>query len=186
MVVSDRTKGCCSNHLNEPPHPNHDQFAELDAHNSGARLGIAYSPPRPFELLAKNREAGHEVRKPLLEAKHYRWAIVDLIGPTLRNTENRACEWPLRSTVGAEGGPRLVQTRSIRSPSASKNGPDRPGATAALSPSTTCSAGRSRAGLRRASTSPRLEQFSGHASLKSLEEYLELDRLQQHPLKDVL
>jgi hypothetical protein len=33
MVVSDRTKGCCSSDLNEPPHPNHDQFAELDAHN---------------------------------------------------------------------------------------------------------------------------------------------------------
>ena len=30
---SDRTKGCCSIDLNEPPHPNHDQFAELDAHN---------------------------------------------------------------------------------------------------------------------------------------------------------
>src|ERR1700721_3149318 len=34
MVISDRTKGCCSSDLNEPPHPNHDQFAELDAHNS--------------------------------------------------------------------------------------------------------------------------------------------------------
>jgi hypothetical protein len=34
MVISDRTKGCCSSHLNEPPHPSHDQFAELDAHNS--------------------------------------------------------------------------------------------------------------------------------------------------------
>jgi hypothetical protein len=33
MVISDRTKGCCSSDLNEPPHPNHDQFAELDAHN---------------------------------------------------------------------------------------------------------------------------------------------------------
>jgi hypothetical protein len=33
MVVSDRTKGCCSSDLNEPSHPNHDQFAELDAHN---------------------------------------------------------------------------------------------------------------------------------------------------------
>jgi hypothetical protein len=32
----------------------------------------------------------------------------------------------------------------------------------------------------------RLKQFSGHASLKSIEEYLELDQLQQHPLKDVL
>src|SRR5580704_18450109 len=37
MVVSDRTKGCCSSDLNEPPHPNHDQFAELDAHNCGSR-----------------------------------------------------------------------------------------------------------------------------------------------------
>ena len=36
MVISDRTKGCCSSDLNEPPHPNHDQFAELDAHNSRA------------------------------------------------------------------------------------------------------------------------------------------------------
>jgi hypothetical protein len=33
MVISDRTKGCCSIELNEPPHPDHDQFAELDAHN---------------------------------------------------------------------------------------------------------------------------------------------------------
>src|SRR3954464_2221211 len=33
MVLSDRTKGCCSSDLNEPLHPNHDQFAELDAHN---------------------------------------------------------------------------------------------------------------------------------------------------------
>jgi integrase len=33
----------------------------------------------------------------------------------------------------------------------------------------------------------RLEQFSGHASLKSLEEYFELDELRRnHPLKDVL
>jgi integrase len=33
----------------------------------------------------------------------------------------------------------------------------------------------------------RLKQFSGHASLKSLEEYVELDELRQnHPLKDVL
>ena len=33
----------------------------------------------------------------------------------------------------------------------------------------------------------RLKHFSGHASLKSLEEYVELDELQQHhPLKDVL
>ncbi len=33
----------------------------------------------------------------------------------------------------------------------------------------------------------RLKQFSGHASLKSLEEYIELDELRQnHPLKDVL
>jgi hypothetical protein len=30
-------------------------------------------------------------------------------------------------------------------------------------------------------------QFSGHATLKSLEEYVELDELRQnHPLKDVL
>jgi hypothetical protein len=33
MVLSDRTKGCCSSDLNEAPHPIHDQFAELDAHN---------------------------------------------------------------------------------------------------------------------------------------------------------
>jgi hypothetical protein len=32
----------------------------------------------------------------------------------------------------------------------------------------------------------RLKQFSGHASLKSLDAYLALDKLQQHPLKDVL
>jgi hypothetical protein len=33
----------------------------------------------------------------------------------------------------------------------------------------------------------RLKQFSGHASLKSLEEYVELDELRHnHPLKDVL
>jgi hypothetical protein len=33
----------------------------------------------------------------------------------------------------------------------------------------------------------RLKQFSGHASLKSLEEYVEFDELRQnHPLKDVL
>jgi len=38
MVASDRTKGCCSSDLNEPPHPNHDQFAELDAHNSPSSI----------------------------------------------------------------------------------------------------------------------------------------------------
>jgi hypothetical protein len=33
----------------------------------------------------------------------------------------------------------------------------------------------------------RLKPFSGHASLKSLEEYVELDELRlHHPLKDVL
>jgi hypothetical protein len=33
----------------------------------------------------------------------------------------------------------------------------------------------------------RLKQFSGHASLKSLEEYVDLDELRHnHPLKDVL
>jgi site-specific recombinase XerD len=33
----------------------------------------------------------------------------------------------------------------------------------------------------------RLKQFSGHASLKSLEEYIELDELRHnHPLKDIL
>ena len=33
----------------------------------------------------------------------------------------------------------------------------------------------------------RLKQFSGHASLKRLEEYVELDELRHnHPLKDVL
>jgi hypothetical protein len=33
----------------------------------------------------------------------------------------------------------------------------------------------------------RLKQFSGHASLKSLEEYVELDELRHnHPLKDIL
>jgi hypothetical protein len=33
----------------------------------------------------------------------------------------------------------------------------------------------------------RLKQFSGHASLKSLEEYVELDELRHnHPLKDLL
>ena len=34
MVISDRTKGCCSSDLNKTTHSNHDQFAELDAHNS--------------------------------------------------------------------------------------------------------------------------------------------------------
>ena len=43
MVISDRTKGCCSSDLNEPPHPNHDQFAELDAHNS---LTLSAAPTR--------------------------------------------------------------------------------------------------------------------------------------------
>jgi hypothetical protein len=33
----------------------------------------------------------------------------------------------------------------------------------------------------------RLKQFSGHASLKSLEGYIELDELRHnHPLKDIL
>ena len=36
MVISDRTKGCCSSDLNRTTHPNHDQFAELDAHNCSA------------------------------------------------------------------------------------------------------------------------------------------------------
>jgi hypothetical protein len=40
---------------------------------------------------------------------------------------------------------------------------------------------------QRTGTSPRLEQFSGHASLKSLEEYVELDELRlNHPLKNIL
>jgi hypothetical protein len=29
MVVSDRTKGCCSIDLNEPHHPHHDQLLNL-------------------------------------------------------------------------------------------------------------------------------------------------------------
>ena len=46
MVISDRTKGCCSSDLNEPPHPNHDQFAELDAHNCmGGITEIATGAP---------------------------------------------------------------------------------------------------------------------------------------------
>jgi hypothetical protein len=33
----------------------------------------------------------------------------------------------------------------------------------------------------------RLKQFSGHASLKSVEGYIEVDELRQnHPLKDIL
>ena len=42
-------------------------------------------------------------------------------------------------------------------------------------------------GVARGAHIARLKQFSGHASLKSLEEYVELDELRQnHPLKDVL
>src|SRR6266446_5712697 len=48
MVISDRTKGCCSIELNEPPHPDHDQFAELDAHNLTleALIGCGCEPAR--------------------------------------------------------------------------------------------------------------------------------------------
>src|SRR3954469_20037392 len=45
MVISDRTKGCCSSDLNEPPHPNHDQFAELDAHNWELLAAVARLRP---------------------------------------------------------------------------------------------------------------------------------------------
>src|ERR1700757_2703853 len=45
MVISDRTKGGCSSDLNEPPHPNHDQFAELDAHNLRKTAPAARSNP---------------------------------------------------------------------------------------------------------------------------------------------
>src|SRR3954452_864529 len=45
MVLSDRTKGCCSSDLNEPLHPNHDQFAELDAHNFESAAALGRSSP---------------------------------------------------------------------------------------------------------------------------------------------
>src|SRR4051794_13362562 len=44
MVLSDRTKGCCSSDLNEPLHPNHDQFAELDAHNCASAHSEVVAP----------------------------------------------------------------------------------------------------------------------------------------------
>jgi hypothetical protein len=54
-------------------------------------------------------------------------------------------------------------------------------------PATACAVGRSRPASRRVCTSPTLKQFSGHASRKSLKEYVELDELRHnHPLKDVL
>jgi hypothetical protein len=41
--------------------------------------------------------------------------------------------------------------------------------------------------LRSARTSPASKQFSGHASLKSLGEYIEVAELRHnHPLKDIL
>jgi hypothetical protein len=46
---------------------------------------------------------------------------------------------------------------------------------------------RHRAAPRKACAFARLKQFSGHASLKSLEGYIELDELRHnHPLKDIL
>jgi hypothetical protein len=38
MVVSDRTKGCCSIDLNEPHHPHHDQLLNL-THTTHRLLG---------------------------------------------------------------------------------------------------------------------------------------------------
>jgi hypothetical protein len=53
-------------------------------------------------------------------------------------------------------------------------------------PDTACAA-RSRAALRSARTSPASKQFSGHASLKSLGEYIEVAELRHnHPLEDIL
>jgi hypothetical protein len=55
------------------------------------------------------------------------------------------------------------------------------------SPATACGAARSRAASPQGVHIARLKQFSGHASLKSLEEYVELDELRHnHPLKDIL
>src|ERR1700751_1749123 len=55
MVISDRTKGCCSSDLNEPPHPNHDQFAELDAHNWVKGVGR----PLDFAVFHPTTPIGH-------------------------------------------------------------------------------------------------------------------------------
>ena len=60
MVLSDRTKGCCSSDLNEPLHPNHDQFAELDAHNFPAAKG-----ERPLSVQSRvlRGDAGQRARR---------------------------------------------------------------------------------------------------------------------------
>jgi hypothetical protein len=59
MVLSDRTKGCCSSDLNEPLHPNHDQFAELDAHN------FFLPRSRPLRQLAGDPESSHPSSAPV-------------------------------------------------------------------------------------------------------------------------
>jgi hypothetical protein len=64
-----------------------------------------------------------------------------------------------------------------------KNGPGFTAFDGASFAGTVCTAGRSRLGF----ISPVLKQFSGHASLKSLEEYVIPDELRHnYPLKDVL
>ena len=45
--------------LNEPPHPNHDQFAELDAHNYNSERIVASKMSIP-EGRARNRRAKSE------------------------------------------------------------------------------------------------------------------------------
>jgi hypothetical protein len=55
------------------------------------------------------------------------------------------------------------------------------------SPATASGAGAISSGVAQGVHIARLKQFSGHASLKSLEEYVELDELRHnHPLKDIL
>ena len=54
-------------------------------------------------------------------------------------------------------------------------------------PGTACGAARISSGVAAGVHSARLKQFSGHASLKSLEEYVQLDEMRHnHPLKDIL
>ena len=91
MVISDRTKGCCSSDLNEPPHPDHDQFAELDAHNfcpqswwlgalvaplatGNADLVNGYrwlvpKPPTLASVLVAHIDGGEQARRALVVSK---------------------------------------------------------------------------------------------------------------------
>jgi hypothetical protein len=69
----------------------------------------------------------------------------------------------------------------------SRNGPGAPGSTGWRSPGTSLRRGAISSGVAAGVHIASLKQFSGHASLKSLEEYVELDELRHnHPLKDVL